>query len=300
MLRPWWQAPWALVGGGIGAVAAVVLIIILIVNLVTPAPIKLGLLPASVVSAVTHPSASVVSTVGGGNDVGGPEPAPRRPGPHRPSDAPHRTSNGKPEIVFVGAEYCPYCAAERWPMLMALSRFGTFSGLHEMTSSATDVYPSTHTLTFYQSTYSSPYVDFMPNEVANQAGAALETPTSAVESLFTTYGEPPYQAAGNNPGYPFLDIGGRFTIYTEQYSPAILEDSGGNPLTWQQIASDLSNAQSPVTQAIVGAANYLTAAICVATGNQPSGVCSSSTIQKLESTIQSQTLNPSVAPPSSS
>ncbi len=300
MLRPWWQAPWVLVGGGIGAVAAMVLIIVLIVSAVAPAAIKLGPVPASVLSAVTDPSASVVSTVGGGGSYVGGQSQP--PGDLVRIDPPQLLTNsaGKPEIVFVGAEYCPYCAAERWPMTMALSRFGTFSGLQEMTSSATDVYPSTHTFTFHDSSYSSQYVDFMPNEVANQAGAALETPTSAVESLFTTYGEPPYQAAGNNPGYPFLDIGGRFTIYTEQYSPAILEDSGGNPLTWQQIASDLSNAQSPVTQAIVGAANYLTAAICVATGNQPSGVCSSSTIKTLETTIQSQTSNPSVAPPSSS
>ena len=25
------------------------------------------------------------------------------------------TLNGKPEILYMGAEYCPYCAAERWP-----------------------------------------------------------------------------------------------------------------------------------------------------------------------------------------
>ena len=39
------------------------------------------------------------------------------------------TSGGKPEMLYIGAEYCPYCAAERWAMIVALSRFGTFSGL---------------------------------------------------------------------------------------------------------------------------------------------------------------------------
>src|SRR5215472_10970196 len=29
------------------------------------------------------------------------------------------TSGGKPEILYVGAEYCPYCAAERWAMAVA-------------------------------------------------------------------------------------------------------------------------------------------------------------------------------------
>ena len=39
------------------------------------------------------------------------------------------TSGGKPEVLYMGAEYCPFCAAERWSMIVALSRFGTFSGL---------------------------------------------------------------------------------------------------------------------------------------------------------------------------
>ena len=37
--------------------------------------------------------------------------------------------DGKPEVLYVGAEYCPFCAAERWPLMIALSRFGTFSGV---------------------------------------------------------------------------------------------------------------------------------------------------------------------------
>ena len=27
------------------------------------------------------------------------------------------TANGKPEMLYMGAEYCPYCAAERWAMI---------------------------------------------------------------------------------------------------------------------------------------------------------------------------------------
>ena len=45
------------------------------------------------------------------------------------------TANGKPEMLYMGAEYCPYCAAERWSMIVALSRFGTFSGLSTVHSS---------------------------------------------------------------------------------------------------------------------------------------------------------------------
>jgi len=32
---------------------------------------------------------------------------------------------GKPAIVFVSEESCPFCAAERWPLAVALSHFGT-------------------------------------------------------------------------------------------------------------------------------------------------------------------------------
>ena len=44
------------------------------------------------------------------------------------------TFDGKPGIFYYGAEYCPYCAAERWPVVVALSRFGTWSNLQQTIS----------------------------------------------------------------------------------------------------------------------------------------------------------------------
>ncbi len=38
----------------------------------------------------------------------------------------------------MGAEYCPFCAAQRWAMVNAFSRFGTFTGLTTTHSSSTD------------------------------------------------------------------------------------------------------------------------------------------------------------------
>jgi thiol-disulfide isomerase/thioredoxin len=35
------------------------------------------------------------------------------------------TVGGKPLVLYIGAEYCPYCAATRWALVMALSKFGT-------------------------------------------------------------------------------------------------------------------------------------------------------------------------------
>ena len=39
------------------------------------------------------------------------------------------TEHGKPEVLFYGIEACPLCAAERWPLIVALSQFGRFTGL---------------------------------------------------------------------------------------------------------------------------------------------------------------------------
>ena len=77
-------------------------------------------LPSGVLANVTSVSPSTLSAIG--------EPsatvAPMATGAKTALNA----SNGKPEILFIGAEYCPYCAAERWSVVEAMSHFGTFSG----------------------------------------------------------------------------------------------------------------------------------------------------------------------------
>jgi hypothetical protein len=46
-----------------------------------------------------------------------------------PVSGPPLTENGKPEVLYVATEFCPYCVAENWALIVALSRFGSFSGL---------------------------------------------------------------------------------------------------------------------------------------------------------------------------
>ena len=55
--------------------------------------------------------------------------------------ATHDLGGKSPAMLYYGAEYCPYCAAERWAMTAALSRFGTWSELKITASSHTDVFP---------------------------------------------------------------------------------------------------------------------------------------------------------------
>jgi len=190
----------------------------------------------------------------------------------KPVTGPALNSGGKPEMLYIGAEWCPYCAAERWAMAVALSRFGSFTPLRGVHSSPTDVYPNTATLTFHGSTYTSKYLVFTPVENQDVNHNLLQAPTTAQKALWARY-EPP----GNS--YPFIDIGNRF-VATTTYNPQVLQG-----LSWNQIAADLHNPSSPVSQGAVGSANLLTAAICKVTGNAPASVCSAAPIPAIESRI---------------
>jgi thiol-disulfide isomerase/thioredoxin len=181
-----------------------------------------------------------------------------------------KDEEGKPIVTYVGAEYCPYCAAERWALAVALSRFGTFTNLSATHSASNDVYPNTQTLSFYGSSYSSPYVDFQPveeatNQLVNGSYQTLQTPTAAQTALLNKY-----DSAGS---IPFLDIANKYVVTGSSYSPQVLQG-----LTRNQIAAQLSDPSSAVAQAIDGTANDITAAISNVTGNQPSSVANTPAI----------------------
>lgn len=237
---------------------------------------NIGAQPASpsVVSAVTHVSPQVLSAVGTGGVANQLKPisgATLLKGP-----------DGKPEILYIGAGYCPYCAAERWSMIVALSRFGTFKGLQFTHSSTTDIYPNTSTFTFYGSTYTSQYIDFVPVEETGQdKSTALQTPTDAQQKLLDTYDTSQYVGSSLANGIPFMDYGNRFVSVSFTYSPQLLTG-----MSWEAIANALSNPDSTVTQGIVGTANYMTAAICTLTNNQPASVCTSAPIPTIQQQIQ--------------
>jgi thiol-disulfide isomerase/thioredoxin len=252
----------------IGGIAVAILAVIGIVigatvsGKSTPKQASSGPLPAGVQAKLTVP-ASTLASVGAGSFVSG---------SIRSVTGPALTSNGKPEMLYIGAEWCPYCAAMRWAMAVALSRFGTFTPLNGIHSSSTDVYPNTATLTFYKSTYTSKYLVFTPIENQDINHHTLVTPTPSEQALWTKY-EPP------GDGYPFIDIGNRF-VTAATYNPQVLQK-----LTWSQIAADLHIASTPPAQGAVGSANMLTAAICKITGNQPANVCTTAPVSSLESKL---------------
>jgi len=233
---------------------------------------------ASVVSTVTSVPASALDTVGDGGGSVTATPT--------SISGTALTANGKPEVLYMGAEYCPYCAAERWAMIVALSRFGTFSGLATVHSAAAngagnaEPYPNTPTWTFVHATYTSKYLTFSSVEEqtnipdsATGTYTTLQTPTKAQEALVTKYD------SSSGGAIPFVDFGNKYLISGASYSPQVLAG-----LSWATIASDLSNPNSAVAKAVDGTANYITAAICQLTGNQPASACTA-TVKSLESQI---------------
>jgi len=187
--------------------------------------------------------------------------------------APALTAGGKPKVLYIGAEFCPYCAAERWPVTVALSRFGTFSNLGTTHSSGDDVFPNTATLSFHGASYTSQYLAFTgvettTNEQVNGQYAPLDTPTAEDQKTFDTYNQPPYVKSGGS--IPFVDLGGKFVASGASYSPEILAGK-----TQAEISAALKDPSSPIAKAIDGSANVYTAALCNVTGNQPANVCTS-------------------------
>src|SRR6516165_9307607 len=227
------------------------------------------LLPASVSSQVTGVPAATLNKVGAGAV---PAFTQGRQAFTAGTGAP-LTSGGKPQMLYIGAEFCPYCAATRWSMAIALSRFGTLTPLHGIHSSSSDADPNTATLTFYKTGYNSKYLNFTPVEVQTVSRAPLQNPTSAQNAVWAKYEPDP-----NNRGYPFIAFSNKAVMKGPIFDAAVLQGK-----TWSQIAAALKDPTSPISQSVVGGANYITGAICKMTNNQPSDVCSSAAVQAVQS-----------------
>ncbi len=265
------QQPWYKGAGAIWTSAlAIALIIAFIVLVASRQSSDLTTISPTVASEVTGVTPQTLAKVGAG---GLKQPLQRTAA----STALWKDSSGKPVIFYAGAEYCPYCAAERWSMIVALSRFGTFSNLKEMTSSDTDTPAKVPTFSFRGATYTSQYITFIPRELQDRTGTSLYTLSGAEQTSFQTYDAPPYVNAQSAGGIPFISFGNQYLAHSAGYGVEIL-----NAQTRDSIAARLNNPDDGIAQVIDGNANYITSAICQITGNKPADVCTQAPISDLE------------------
>jgi thiol-disulfide isomerase/thioredoxin len=279
--RPAGLFTWLAVGLVIVVVAALVIIKVTASSPTSSSSSNFQATDAATVTELTTVPASVFDTIGL-NSPDAPVTAPIEL-KGQPALTGTSASGAKlPEVFYLGAEYCPYCAAERWSTIIALSRFGTWKGLGNTTSSSVDVYPSTPTFTFLKASYTSKYLVFKSIEEYNNSYNAstnppygkLQTPTKQEAAVFTKYDTSKYitsMTAAQDGSIPFISIGNKFVISGADYTPATLSGQSRS-----QIAAGLNNTTSPVTAAIIASANYQTASFCSLTNNMPAAVCTSS------------------------
>lgn len=260
----------ALIAGGSTAV-----VLALVIGLIVA---KVSQSPAAAAGSAADPAAArLVTTVPAAtfDHVG----AGTATGLKATAGQPLLTQKGKPEVLYMGGQYCPFCAAERWAVAAAVSRFGRLTGLHFIHSSPTDYAPNTPTLSFDRARYSSRYLSFVPVEWYGEkpdpstpfGHVVFQHPTAQELALFDRY-------AGGS--IPFVDIGNQYVVPQAQYAPTALAG-----MTWAQVAAALHNPSSAVAGDIDGAANQITAAICQLTHGQPGGVCTAAGVRAARASI---------------
>lgn len=175
-----------------------------------------------------------------------------------------------PDVLYIGAEFCSYCAAERWPLVLALSRFGTFQdlGLTRSSTDPTEPDPGTVSFSFHGASFTSPYLHFTGVETKNRDEQPLDQPTPAELQL-----EQQVNAAG---AIPFLAVGDKALL-----TGADLDVEAITGHTYDQIVEALADPATAISQGVWGAANQLTASFCQVTGGQPTDVCTSPAIAAL-------------------
>jgi hypothetical protein len=91
------------------------------------------------------------------------------------TDEPLKVPSGKSLVFFMGAGFCPFCAAERWAIVNALANFGKWEGLVETASADHDEkYLNIATVSFARAKYESDYVEFVGRETADRNFEPLE------------------------------------------------------------------------------------------------------------------------------
>lgn len=195
----------------------------------------------------------------------------------------------RPRLVYEGAEYCPFCAVDRYALVAALGRFGTFANLRVTASGDRD--GDIPTFSFLDSRYTSRYVTFTPYEAADRLGQVLQPVPPAVDQLFATYAGDPRAGTASRfgagrwqqPGIPFVDLGNRYVAAGTSAGLAQVASSGalaGDRVGIVEVARAVRQPTSRLGERLGGTAfvveaNYLSAGVCALDGGRPARVCAS-------------------------
>jgi hypothetical protein len=185
------------------------------------------------------------------------------PGSYQPSpqvldNTPLLSKDGKPELVYGGTENCPDCATVNWALVIALSRFGTLTGVRAIRSRPFGVLRADDTWSFTDARYVSDYLVFTVDPggllVVNQSVDAA----SEQEGFASAFIAPDNDLA--------LDFANQSVWLGPLFPPNLLANR-----TWDQTAALL---RSPGGRPILAGADNIIAAICHLTHDKPASACS--------------------------
>jgi hypothetical protein len=191
-----------------------------------------------------------------------------------PPNAPRPSLNGHPEIIYIGTPFCASCAGERWALVMALLKFGTFKNLSATTSA--DIHPGGPTFSFDAITYTSKYLSFVTDEqggVSVHRSAGFDenvlTLSEQEHNIMTAWDIPPFTTQSSF--VPFLYIGGKFLLSDFKYD----YDAGATwKMSFQVAARMMTSGTTAVSKSLEAAAGFLVGDFCALSHEQPAPVCS--------------------------
>lgn len=189
----------------------------------------------------------------------------------RVSDRP-LVEGAKPVVFFMGGQFCPFCAADRWAFVKATSRFGKWTNLRALHSQGgTDGFASLPTYNLVGANYQSDLLSLHHKEVADVHGNQLQQLQGVENDLVNAYdpqGSIPFTVAGGQ--------GGQYTVGLA-FSPGLIQGQG-----FDQLRADVdADRPTDAVRAIDAGADAMTALLCRLTAGQPATVCSSPAIRSI-------------------
>lgn len=175
---------------------------------------------------------------------------------------------GKPHLLMFGAQFCPFCAAQRWSMKIATERFGKWENLlPEQSTGSNEPYLNIPTYNFYQARYTSDYLSLVHIDYADRSGRTLEKSDQLTSDLVNKY--------NSHGSIPFVLIGGQYSRVGSPFNPGILQGK-----SFSEVEKALGDSRSEISRSILTDADIMTAYLCKLTGGQPNPVCGTNSVKE--------------------
>lgn len=184
------------------------------------------------------------------------------------TDQPLKRQSGKSLVYFMGAGFCPFCAAERWAIVKALERFGKWEGVVEDKSAGHDEkYLNVPTFNLARAKYSSDAVEFAGKETADRNFEPLQELDDKDYEILDMY----------NPDQmiPFLLVDGQYMQAGAGFSPELIQNMSHNA-----VREELAKPGSQINRAIQAEIDNITALLCKSTGGK-GGACNTESVKTL-------------------